>query len=179
MGQLPLNVSRALYTDKTASALGHARPLSGYRAPNGKERIAGDHEAEDSWRWRRTEFGSAGNLEVDEHGHHTGIEMIQEVAVECPPAGIVGVKSDSHTCVRGNEYRIAHRTRESYRASHPGIVDCGSRRPGRCAREDATEPAPSGERPSNGHSNGARSQKAHKSRTVSSRSCSRTVSMGL
>jgi hypothetical protein len=93
MGQLPLNVSRALYTDKTASALGHARPLSGYRAPNGNERIAGDREAEDRWRWRRTEFGSAGNLEVDERGHHTGIEMIQEVAVECPPAGIVGVKS--------------------------------------------------------------------------------------
>ena len=38
-------------------------------------------------------FGSAGNLEVDERGHHTGIEMIQEVAGECPPAGIVGVKS--------------------------------------------------------------------------------------
>jgi hypothetical protein len=43
--------------------------------------------------------------------------MIQAVAVECPPAWIISIEGDRHTPVRGDEYRIAHRTRE------PLVVD--------------------------------------------------------
>ena len=57
---------------------------------------------------------SAGErLRVTKGRKHAGVEVVEQMAVEGPPARIIGVKGDHHTPARRNQDSVAHCPREA------------------------------------------------------------------